>query len=219
MRLFIVALMATGLIFSACHQQIDVKAKIIFKDNASAIARLYTAEKWSGNSAIVVTVQNPGEDSLWHQTAQKIAAMDYGVLVISLSLLDSIDPSALLPVEEDAAQNPAYTVVGHGKAAEPLLRLAKRDSMAKGLVLINAELNGVFPRLYTKGLPVVCIASMKSEGDRLKSAQRAYKQFPQPKKWVDLYSRRVGPELLNTHVEPIIRRVILMLSNRYLKKN
>jgi hypothetical protein len=203
MRLLTVAVLA-ALLFGGCGEPEIENSRV-------GAVKIYTAENSSNSGTIVLTSCSPKDDSLWHETAKKMCILDYRVVVCSPLVLDSISRTTLLGTEA-----PGYALAGYGKAAATLFALAAGDSMLKALVLINPVFadSAVFSGL---SIPVVVVASTKNVNS-FERIRKHYEALPKPKKWVELVTDIRDLRIVNTHLEPIVRRVIVMLADRYVKK-
>jgi hypothetical protein len=211
MRVFIFVILA-ALLFGACSEpRIEIDSSV-----KSGLVKIYKSGATPACGTIVLTTCNPGDDSLWHDTASKIAGLDYRIVVCEPAILDSSDRTILLGTDRKTTQC-GYALVGYGDCAQALLRLVTNDSMLNALVLINpvfADTTG-FSQL---SIPVVVIASTENVA-AFERTRKVYETLSKPKKWVELVTDINDLRMMQTHLEPIVRRVIVMLADRYVKQS
>ncbi|MBD3384006.1 hypothetical protein GF407_03680 [candidate division KSB1 bacterium] len=210
MRIVVFAILA-ALLFGACSEpRIGIDSSV-----QNGPVKIYKSGTDPACGTIVLTTCNPGDDSLWHDTASKIAALDYRILVCDPAILDSGDRT-ILP-GTDRKTKCGYALVGYGDCAQALLRMATNDSMLNALVFINpvfADTTG-FSEL---SIPVVVIASTEKAA-AVERTRKHYETLSDPKKWVELVTDINDLRMMQTHLEPIVRRVIVMLADRYVKQS
>ncbi len=209
----VIFVILTALFFGACSEpRIESDNRVL---NGSV--KIYKSKAAPACNTIVLTTCNPEDDSLWHETARKIAVLDYRILVCDPAALDSIDRKILLGADRKPDSRSGYALVGYGDCAQALLRMAANDSMLNALVLINpvfADTTG-FSQL---SIPVVVIASTENVA-AFERTRKIYETLSKPKKWVELVTDINDLEMMQTHLEPVVRRVIVMLADRYIKQS
>jgi len=161
--------------------------------------------------------------------AQRIAEQKYVVMLMQVgksvsSGVDSSSLSAAVRYLQHVENVPPgkIALLGESKACLPVLQTAAEDTSVSAVILLSSPLiiGGVhMDREVTKleKKPVVIIASQHDAIVPATDSQRLYDATPQPKKLVWLATDKHGSEVLKTDMEPIVKRVTLMLIDRYLK--
>jgi hypothetical protein len=169
--------------------------------------------------ALVLALPSADEIPLWFESARSMARLDFFVFLYSGTGDTTSAPhravQSAVQRYEDRLSNVFW--VGVGDQAMPVLELAARDSLIQGVALLTPTMvKGSLLDRYAEmiaGRPLIYIVSSASEKDRVDHRER-YERFGEPKKWVYLEEEGTGTALLQTHVEPIIRRVLVLLASR-----
>ncbi len=169
--------------------------------------------------ALVLALPSADEVPSWFESAGDMARLNFYVFLYSG---DGDTTGARHESVQEAVEhygdriNKAFWV-GVRDQAMPVLQLAAWDSLIQGVALLTPVMDeGPFVDHYAEmiaGRPLIYIISSTSEEAGV-DHRDLYERFGEPKKWVYLEEESSGTALLKTHVEPIIRRVLVLLASR-----
>ncbi|MBN1540562.1 hypothetical protein JW992_00320 [candidate division KSB1 bacterium] len=189
----------------------------------------YTPTARKAGAAVLIGMLADSMRMLWEATARQMAGMGYAVVLLPET---GVQLSAVAVVEEHyragmAALNGQCPVdSGHaalvsiGSAAPAAIAVAAADDRVRALVLISPSVSlcdsvaGVqLGRMA--GRPVVVLESMGDRAERQNDLDRFWEAIAEPKKRVFLETFAVGGSVIRGDLEPVVRRVILLLCDRY----
>ena len=174
---------------------------------------------------IVILDQNPNSIKNWHKTSIHFAQSGYNVLVAG-SWDFSLDSMATLqqrisPLFSHAIGLFVSAVIGVEASGDIATKLSVTDSTVKALITLDAaahfsnniskDFSAIPPRPYL----MIETTSNPQNPDKLK--QKIFEKAGDPKKAVWLATNLTGSNILNSDMEPIVRRTVLLLIDRYLK--
>lgn len=166
------------------------------------------------------------EADRWSATAMRMTWQHYAVLHhIQTAAGDSIVEIAAGAAAVQAAnvflQNrlPQIKIGVIGAAASAWMGVVAgvRDSTIAAAVLLSPAWAEKQDLSSWQGRPLVLIAPEHDPQSAATAIESFYQSIPDPKKLVWLATERNGSILLDTHFEPIIRRVAVLLFDRWLR--
>lgn len=167
------------------------------------------------------------------QFAGRIARLGYHVLILESTISDDAESSEHSGQMAFAAaikfmrlrQSVLAEKIGLfaiGTASVSAILTAASDSLIAEVVVLGltprtngSDLLTALPKIPPR--PLVLIAPMQSPNLSQHETQDFYQTVSEPKKLVWLATDRCDASLLASDLEPVVRRVIVMLSDRYLK--
>jgi len=197
-------------------------------------ADLYVPPSDAAHSALVVALAKNDEPKKWSAFGHKLAEMNYAVMVVRDVHSTRDDPpmrdnfvqiiySALAYLRSQSnVRIHRVGVMGVGQAGISAIQVAGRDSTVAAVITLcastrsrGAEIDSALGKLPPR--PLLVIASTKDAMAPAEESQALYDAAKDPKKLVWLATDQHGTGALAADVEPIVRRVILMLLERYVK--
>ena len=192
-------------------------------------AILYTHKNRPVEGGVLVCPARPAEADRWSATAMRMTWQHYAVVhhiqtAAGDSIVDTAAGAAALQAANIFMQNRfpriKMGVVGSAASAWMGVIAGVRDSTLAAAVLVSP----VWPALAGEqdiaawsGRPLVLIAPERDPQNAASAIASFYQSMPEPKKLVWLASDQTGSVLLETHLEPIIRRVSVLLFDRWLR--
>ncbi len=236
---FLVLLIISAIVsFTACTPKnpvIIVRKDVVFTnargDSLGAI--LFTPEAVNKLPALLqLYTKDVGPKQL--EFARKIAQRKYTVMLLTLpergeqndgdSRLKPMDDilAALRFLQKQEKVAARLAIFACGETSAAAIDAAIADTSVAALVLLSSPLTYKGVDLAGKigalsGRPVVVIAPKYDPVVSAEQSQQLYEAVQDPKKLVWLETDKHGMDVITTDMEPIVRRVILMLTDRYLK--
>lgn len=170
---------------------------------------------------IVLFDSSEDAEQYWQKTGKWIAYSGYRLLLVT-SWEIGTDDSLMLShaLSEEYSQEAA--VIGVGAGSNIAVRLAAADSNLKALITIDAAdyldanaqsfLQSIPPR------PHLLIETTQTPQHPDPHKLALFEKAHDPKKIVWLATDQKPSEILRSDLEPIVRRAVLLLTDRYVKK-
>ncbi len=189
-------------------------------------AELFTAKLKKPEAAIILLYQSEMERQVWRETATALAMQNY--LVLSGPL-----PSENTKAEELSQLKAAWTwiktnhpqfkvgIVGWERTALTCFKAGCVDSSLAAAVFITptpemGRLDSLQSMCWA-GRALLMIVAEQDTVWPMAEAQRFYNALPDHKKLVQLVTDKRGGALLQSDMEPIVRRTMVLLFDRYLR--
>jgi hypothetical protein len=172
----------------------------------------------------------PGSvEELWQRSARQMAGTGYAVMLLPAREEGDADRSvaAMLfaaGLEALAARcgSPSLPVVlvGIGPAATAAFTIAAQEERVHGVLVISptsAGADSALPAAVSQmnSRPVVVLESAADRDTDQPALDRLWEMIGEPKKRALLQTRASGAEVISGDLEPVVRRMILLLGDRY----
>ena len=197
-------------------------------------ADFYLPQSGAPHSALIISLAQKDEPKKWAAFAHKVAGMNYAAMVFrdapsakdnspTAANSERIIHSAIASLRSQSiVKIHKVGVMGVGSAGISAIQAAASDTTVSAVITLCAPAQTGRPEsdsAWTKHppRPLLVIASTKDPLAPAEESQKFYDAAKEPKKLVWLATDKHGAELLMTDMEPIVRRVILMLLERHLK--
>jgi hypothetical protein len=198
-------------------------------DGQTYQAMLYSHSKRAIEGGVIICPDRPAEAERWNATAMRMTWQHYTVLhhiqtAAGDSILDTAAGAAAVQAANLFLQNRfakiKIGVLGAGAAAWIAVAAGVRDSTISAAILLTPSwpaLAGEQDISAWQGRPLVLIAPEQDPQKPASAIDSFYQSMPDPKKLVWLATDQTGSNLLDSHYEPIVRRVAVLLFDRWLR--
>lgn len=229
MKKLILCLLLAGL--TGCRPSFTDRVNRETVTFADSRARRYTADvltakKFKPEAAVILLCSSQAERQQWQETAAAMAAQNYlmvsGPLPSGTTAGDGLDAlqagRAWLKTKYPTLK---VGIIGWEQSALACLQIGGADSTIAAAVLITPtanmeQLDSTRIKSWA-GRALLMIVAEQDPHWALEKAQRFYDALPDNKKLVQLATANRGGQLLQTDMEPIVRRTTVLLFDRYLK--
>lgn len=209
------------LVLSGCNSrlpEIAVKNSSLETAEGTRVS-LTIYEPGNGDNLPLLVIFDTNEQRMnnWATSAKKIAQSNYRVIVTNAD--SNAWTNALLksPVFES---NEKLALLGVGSAAKPALAIASADTSISAIITLDAANQISYSKETFAKIPprphLVLEASMTPQTPEQKKLD-FFNASQEPNKLVWLATDLKGSDIVNSDLEPIVRRTVLMLIDRYLK--
>jgi hypothetical protein len=161
----------------------------------------------------------------WNTTSKHFAQAEYNVIVADLSnfSLDSLSTLQQLSFSINAQNSNSKNcaVIGVGPCSNAAIKIAARDTTVKAFITLDAahhlssNVAAYFSQIPPR--PFLFIEPTQNPQNPEIILQNVFESAGDPKKSVWLATHLKDSEILNSDLEPIVRRTVLLLVDRYLK--
>jgi hypothetical protein len=209
-------LLAFIIVLSGCNSQLPEISVMEIKLN-SAEGKLFKPTNKTNVPLFVILDDDENRTQNWTKTATKISQSGYRVFVTNA---DSLNWSNVLQQIAPKHSGLKTGILGVGKMAEQALAIAAIDTTIGAVITLDASSSFQYTQSIFAKIPprphLVLEATLTPQTPE-KEKVHYFETCQEPKKLVWLATDLKGSNIVNSDLEQIVRRTVLMLIDRYLK--